>query len=77
MIKNLQANGIQYSRYIMSWVHMGGKLERRQGISDFENWLKSLGLWDDDIEEILFMAINGEAELEDNAKSFIIKNNLD
>lgn len=78
MLENKKtANGVHYSRYIASWSRMGGQTDSFSGsIDDFDEWLKSLGLSDSDIDNISEMARNGKVELEMSAKMFIkqIKN---
>lgn len=73
MFENRIINGHEYaSRYIMSWVRVGGKLGfRGEGYDDFRKWLKSLGLESEDIESIIFLASNGKLELEMSAKKFM------
>ena len=46
MFTNKQINGYVYAtRFIMSWVRMGGRLGKRgEGVDDFRNWLTSLNL---------------------------------
>lgn len=69
--------GIHPTRFIMSWVRMGGTFSRRGlGYDDFKDWLKTLiidgrPLSEDDIYHITFLASNGKMELEDSAKNFI------
>ena len=65
------------TRFIMSWIRAGGTLNVRGGsYGDFDNWLKSLGLSDEDIEPILILALNGKLELEVSARRFIEENNI-
>ena len=60
------------SRFIMSWVRSGGTFDiHGRGYYDFEKWLESLGLEEDDIQCILNLARNGKLELEISAKKFI------
>jgi len=71
--ENKQINGYTYaSRFIASWVRVGGTLSMYDGGSyDFEDWLKSLGLSEEDINHIMHLAKNGKMELESSARSFI------
>ena len=71
MFENGLANGVHYSRYIMSWVRMGGSCSKRAGYSMFEDWLKSSNLEPEDIENITHMAQNGRMELETSAARFL------
>lgn len=73
MLENKKTEaGIHYSRYIASWVNAG---ENYFGCM-FEDWLKSEGCKENEIREIVEMAIGGKLELEKSAKSFI-KNYVD
>lgn len=77
MFENRMINGYTYAtRFIMSWVRMGGKLGKHgEGIDDFKKWLKSLDLSDEDIRGIVFLATNGKLELEISAKAFLENKN--
>ena len=61
--------GIFYSRYIASWVKEGGKINFQ-----FKDWLASIGLPYDEIDEIYFLASNGKLELENSAKRYLKEN---
>lgn len=75
MFENKLIRGIHISRFIMSWVRSGGVFDWRYGgYYDFEKWLKSLGLSDEEIGDIMEIAKNGKCELEISAMEFI-KNN--
>ena len=72
MFKNTQIKGYTYAtRYIASWIKVGGKLQCNKDIDDFEKWLKSLNLDKGDINKIIFLATNGKLELEVSAKKFL------
>ena len=72
MFKNTQIKGYTYAtRYIASWIKVGGKLQCNKDIDDFEESLKSLNLDEEDINKIIFLAINGKLELEVSAKKFL------
>ena len=72
MFKNTQIKGYTYAtRYIASWIKVGGKLQCNKDIVDFEEWLKSLNLDEEDINKIIFLATNGKLELEVSAKKFL------
>ena len=60
---------IHYSRYIASWVKEGGKINIQ-----FKNWLESIGLPYDEIDEIYFLAENGKLELENSAQRYLKEN---
>ena len=71
MFENVTVKGIHATRYIMSYIRMGGNLAKRTGRSEFENWLKSLGLNEDEIWSISKIAQNGKLELEISATKFL------
>ena len=73
MFENKVINGYTYAtRFIMSWVRSGGTFDKHgKGYGDFRNWLKSLELKTEDIEDIMFLAQNGKLELEVSAKNYI------
>ena len=73
MFENKVINGYIYATsFIMSWVRSGGKFDKYgQGYDDFREWLESLELKTEDIEDIMFLARNGKLELEVSAKNYI------
>jgi len=73
MFENKMIKGVHASRYIMSWIREGGELHWRAGISEFNDWLKSLNLTDDEMEPIIEIAQNGKMELEVSAGRFLNK----
>ena len=79
MFENKVINGYIYAtRFIMSWVRSGGKLDKYgKGYDDFRKWLESLELKTEDIEYIMFLAQNGKLELEVSAKNYIRKLSLE
>lgn len=67
--------GIHYSRYISSWMRMGGKIYM-DGL--FYKWLKEAEqLTDEEISDIRFMMMTGKMELETSAKMFMHKHDAD
>lgn len=72
MFENVLIKNIHATRFIMSWVRKGGELRTPYG--DFNDWLESLGLTEEERDPILRIAGNGRMELEMSAKTFI-KNN--
>ena len=79
MFNNKTKCGIHATRFIMSWVRMGGTLRYGEDYEDFEEWLKTLiidgeNLSHEDVHHIVELARNGKMELEYSAKKFI-KNN--
>lgn len=73
MFENKLINGIHATRYIMSWVREGGQLCTGGDIDDFNEWLLSLGLSEDDADYIKYLATNGKLELETSAMKFLNK----
>jgi hypothetical protein len=76
MFTNKKINGyVHATRYIMSWVRVGGQLGLDgEGVDEFREWLKSLHLNEDDIDHIVYLATNGKLELEHSARKFLNKN---
>lgn len=74
MFENKKINDIHATRYIMSWVRVGGQLGLHgEGVDEFREWLESMKLDEDDISDIVYLATNGKMELESNAKGFLNK----
>lgn len=73
MFKNRNINGIYETRFIASWLKVGGQLKYGKDIDDFREWLESLGLTEDKIDHIVELATNGKLELESSAKRFLNK----
>ena len=73
MFENKVIDGYTYAtRFIMSWVRSGGKFDKSgKGYGDFRKWLESLELDPVDIEDIMFLALNGQLELEVSAKNYV------
>ena len=73
MFENKVIEGYTYAtRFIMSWVRSGGKFDKSgKGYGDFRKWLESLKLDSEDIEAIMFLALNGKLELEVSAKNYM------
>lgn len=72
MFENKLIRNIHVSRYIASWVNVGGSLRGRA----FQGWLECLlidgeYLTSDEIAYIRNFALNGKLELEENAKTFL------
>ena len=62
-------NGIDYSRYVSSWLRNGGKIYP-EGL--FYRWLREKEkLTEEEISDIYFMMQTGKMELEMSAKEFI------
>lgn len=71
MFKNNLIGNIYETRFIASWIIAGGKINGRGAVKDFKEWLKSLGLTDDQVNHIAYIATNGKLELEYNAEQFL------
>lgn len=72
MFTNKLIGDIYATRFIMSWVRMGGRLNKRgDGVDDFRKWLTSLDLDEEAIEHIMFIATNGKLELENSARKYL------
>lgn len=73
MFENKAINGYVYAtRFIASWIKVGGQLRTGKDIEDFKDWLKSIGeVSEDDIDHIVYLATNGRLELEAHAKRFL------
>ena len=62
---------IHYSRYIASWYKAGGQFRHLTDTLNFKDWLRSMGLSEDEVQTIANMAVCGKLELEESAKVFI------
>lgn len=72
MFENKLIRGIHATRYIVSWMKVGGHFGRRdRGRFDFRDWLESLGLTEDEVRYIYNLAENGKLELQNSAKAFM------
>ena len=71
--ENIAIKGIHASRYIASYIRVGGTISKRAGQSDFKDWLKSLplGLSEEEMDHIVELAVNGKMEFEDHARKFL------
>lgn len=75
MFENTMINGYIYAtRFIASWIRVGGTLNKPGDLTKFVKWLESLGLKEEDIHRIKFLATNGKLELQENAKKFLNEN---
>ena len=70
MYENKVINGIPMSRYIASWMNVGGKIYYDHE-SQWYKWLESMGFSEDDIWHCTNLALNGKLELETSAKLFM------
>ena len=69
MFKNVLVQGVHATRYIMSYIRMGGDLSKQTW--EFEEWLESLGLSENEVDTIVRIANNGRLELELSAAKFL------
>ena len=65
--KVTKTHGIPYSRYIASWNKVR---KERFYYGKFVDWLNSIGLSKEEINDIAFLADNGKLELEESARKF-------
>ena len=77
MFENKEYMGIYYSRFIASWMKMGGKINYK-----FKRWLRSLiinneQIPDEIIQEIYNFADNGKLELQEDAAKFLAADKQD
>lgn len=68
--ENGLVKGVHASRYIISWARSGGSL-KYDIYGDFLDWLRSMGLSDDECADICHLASNGKMELETSAKEYL------
>ena len=73
--ENKSIRGIYATRFIASWLKMGGMLCTGKDVDIFRSWLLSLGLNSDEVWPIMYLATTGKMELEVNAKAFLKKLN--
>lgn len=71
--ENKTVNGIYYTRFIASYAKEGGDVFDGD---EFRSWLRHLGLKEEDVRGIYFLATNGKLELEVNAKRYLRGNDL-
>ena len=72
---NKEFEGIYYSRFIASWVNVGGSLKFRDAYL-LKEWLRTLTINgkkipEEVIREIYNLATNGKLELETSAKRYL------
>lgn len=67
-----------YSRFIASWTNACHAVKKPVYFAQhFEDWLRDIGVPEDDIHNIMYMACNGKCELQDSARLFIKEHMLD
>lgn len=76
MFSNETQCGIPATRFIVSWLKVGGALKLGKDYDDFEEWLKTLiiddkNLSDEDVYHILELARCGKMEFQNSARRFI------
>lgn len=67
--KKTEGQKVHYSRYIASWKNAGGHYYGEQ----FEKWLRSNGLTEQEISDVKELANCGKMELEVGAKFYVNK----
>ena len=79
----VSSHGIYYSQYIASWVKSGGNfkdkvirdesghIEDIVWTGEFRDWLRSIGISDNEAREIAMFADNGKLGLEESAKAYL------
>ena len=65
--------GVNETRFIASWLRVGGKLQSGEDYDNFREWLELLNLTENEVEHILNLARVGKVELETSAREFISK----
>ncbi len=73
--ENKKIRGIYATRFIASWIKMGGMLYTGEDLDDFHSWLLSLGLNSDEVWPIMYLATTGKMELAVCANAFLKKLN--
>lgn len=74
MFTNHAINGYVYeTRFIASWLNVGGQLKTGRDMANFHNWLLKVGVSESDAKHIEFLATNGRLELEVSARDYISK----
>lgn len=63
--------GIHYSRIIASWVVANGQRGFLFEGDAFRDWLRSLELPEEEVQEIYEMATNGRLECENHARKYL------
>lgn len=76
MWSNKTECGIHATRFIASWIRVGGTLETGRDYKNFEAWLRTLkvdgeNLSEQDVKHISDLAWNGKMELECSARQFL------
>lgn len=73
---NVVGDRLYYSRIIASWVKASRQTKALPFFGDnFREWMASIGVPEDDINNIFMMANNGKLELEISAQNWIRKHN--
>ena len=76
MFTNKTECGIYATRFIASWLRMGGTLKNGKDYDDFSDWLETLKvdgkpLSEQDVNHIVELAKCGKLELEISAKQYL------
>lgn len=76
MLENNKVRGVHMSRYIASWMNVGGEFIGTWEDSSFSRWLRTVGVTnEEDIHDIFEMATCGKFELEQSARRYMEANN--
>lgn len=81
MFENKIIKGIHMSRYIASWINVGGTIRRPKNKVGFISWLETLSidgepLSKDEVWQIYCYATDGKLELEEHARNFLREKGL-
>ena len=75
MLENTKVNGIHMSRYVSSWMNVGGEFIGTWEDSSFSRWLKTVDVDDEqDIHDMWELATCGKFELERSAEKYLQAN---
>lgn len=75
MLENAKVNGIHTSRYIASWINVGGEFIGTWEDSLFSRWLRTVGVTnEEDIHDMWKLATCGKFELEQSARRYMEAN---
>lgn len=66
-----EAHEVYYSRYIASWYIAGGRFDHLRDILNFKDWLRTIGLTEDEVAAVATIASCGKLELEQSARAYL------
>lgn len=76
MFENKVILDVYATRFIASWLKVGGSLRYRDDVDDFCEWLSSIGLGEEEVRRVKNIATNGKLELQTSAKKFLKEKQL-